>query len=152
MSALRQALADYLAVRRILGYRLARAEKLLAQFLTFIEGRGEEHLTIESAIAWATAPENADPSWQSCRLSNVRRFALHLRGIDPDTGDAADKHSALPISQGDALPLLRRGNLRADGGDHDLAWLSPPSDLSDVNRSASRHRHEDRGGDPAGSA
>lgn len=27
MNALRQALADYLAVRRILGYRLARAEK-----------------------------------------------------------------------------------------------------------------------------
>jgi len=40
MSALRQALADYLAVRRILGYRLVRAEKLLAQFLTFVEERG----------------------------------------------------------------------------------------------------------------
>jgi hypothetical protein len=33
MSALRQALADYLAVRRALGYRLVRAEKLLTQFL-----------------------------------------------------------------------------------------------------------------------
>jgi hypothetical protein len=35
MNVLRQALADYLAVRRALGYRLARAEKLLAQFLDF---------------------------------------------------------------------------------------------------------------------
>jgi hypothetical protein len=35
-------------VRRALGYRLARAEKLLAQFLAFVEHRGEEHLTIES--------------------------------------------------------------------------------------------------------
>jgi integrase len=85
MSALRQALADYLSVRRILGYRLVRAEKLLAQFLTFVEQRGEEHLTIEAAIAWATAPANADPSWQSRRLSDVRRFAMHLRGIDPAT-------------------------------------------------------------------
>jgi len=85
MNILRQALADYLAVRRVLGYRLARAEKLLAQFLTFVEDRGEEHLTIETALAWATAPAGADPTWTSRRLSDVRRFAIHLRGIDPAT-------------------------------------------------------------------
>jgi hypothetical protein len=34
MNPLRQALVDYLAVRRALGYTLARPEKLLAQFLT----------------------------------------------------------------------------------------------------------------------
>ena len=50
MNVLRQALADYLAVRRALGYRLARAEKLLAQFLDFVEHRGEEHLTIETTF------------------------------------------------------------------------------------------------------
>src|SRR5207247_311427 len=33
MSPLRQVLADYLAVRRALGYKLKRTEKLLAQFL-----------------------------------------------------------------------------------------------------------------------
>ena len=32
MSPLRQALIDYLAVRRALGYKLERAEKLLGQF------------------------------------------------------------------------------------------------------------------------
>lgn len=85
MNPLRQALADYLAVRRALGYRLARAERLLAQFLAFVEDRGEEHLTIETALAWATAPAGADPSWMSRRLSDVRRFAIHLRGIDPVT-------------------------------------------------------------------
>jgi len=85
MNVLRQALADYLAVRRTLGYKLARSEKLLAQFLAFVEHRGEEHLTIETALAWATAPAGADPSWMSRRLSDVRRFAIHLRGIDPAT-------------------------------------------------------------------
>ena len=85
MNVLREALADYLAVRRALGYRLARAEKLLAQFLTFVEDRGEEHLTIETALAWATAPAGADPNWISRRLSDVRQFAIHLRGIDPAT-------------------------------------------------------------------
>jgi integrase/recombinase XerD len=34
MSPLRQALADYLAVRRALGYKLAYAEKLLGQFVS----------------------------------------------------------------------------------------------------------------------
>jgi hypothetical protein len=32
MSPLRQALVNYLAVRRALGYKLVRAEKLLTQF------------------------------------------------------------------------------------------------------------------------
>jgi integrase len=85
MSALRQALADYLAVRRVLGYKLARPEKLLAQFLTHLEVRGEDHLTIETALAWATLPAGADRSWMSTRLSVVRRFAAHLQGIDPAT-------------------------------------------------------------------
>ncbi|MDD2861901.1 MAG: tyrosine-type recombinase/integrase [Acidiphilium sp.] len=85
MTPLRQVLADYLVVRRALGYRLVRAEKLLTQFLTFVEDRDEDHLTIETALAWATAPANADPNWMSRRLSVVRRFAIHLRGIDPAT-------------------------------------------------------------------
>ena len=83
MNVLRQALADYLAVRRALGYRLARAEKLLAQFLAFVEHRGEEHLTIETALAWATAPAGADPNWMSRRLSDVRRFPSICAGSTP---------------------------------------------------------------------
>ena len=85
MNALRQALVDYLAVRRVLGYRLARAEKLLAQFLTYLEDRGENHLTTETALAWATLPAGAHRNWMATRLSVVRRFAAHLRGIDPAT-------------------------------------------------------------------
>ncbi len=85
MTALRQALADYLAVRRVLGYRLVRSEKLLAQFLTYVEQHGEDHLTTGTALAWATLPPDADRSWAAARLSVVRRFAAHLRGIDPAT-------------------------------------------------------------------
>ena len=56
MNALRQALADYLAVRRSLGYKLHDSERLLTQFMTFLEGRGQEHVTVEAAVAWATFP------------------------------------------------------------------------------------------------
>jgi len=85
MNALRQALVDYLAVRRVLGYKLARAEKLLAQFLAYLEDCGKDHLTTETALAWATLPAGAHRRWISTRLSVVRRFAAHLRGIDPAT-------------------------------------------------------------------
>ena len=83
MTALRHALDDYLAVRRVLGYRLVRTEKLLAQFLAYLEDRGEERLTAGAALAWATLPPGADRSWASARLSVARRFAVHVRGIDP---------------------------------------------------------------------
>jgi integrase len=84
MSPLRKALADHFAVRRSLGFKLNRAEKLLNQFLAFVEDRGEDHLTTEAALAWATLPQRGR-TWAYARLSVVRRFANHLRGIDPAT-------------------------------------------------------------------
>jgi hypothetical protein len=36
MSPLHDQLGDYLRIRRALGYKLARAEKLLAQFIAFL--------------------------------------------------------------------------------------------------------------------
>jgi integrase len=84
MNPLRKALADYFVVRRSLGFKLYRAEKLLNQFLTFIEERNEQHLTTEAALAWAILPQRGR-TWAYARLSVVRRFAHHLRGIDPAT-------------------------------------------------------------------
>lgn len=85
MSSLRQARLDYIALRRALGYKLKQPAKLLAQFLTYLEDLGEDRLTIETAIAWATLPKDADRSWLSYRLSVVRSFATHLCAIDPTT-------------------------------------------------------------------
>ncbi len=85
MSALRQALAGYLSMRRALGYTLDKAERLLGQFITFTEDRGEDHLTTETALAWATQPVGADASWTPRRLAEVRLFARHLHAIDPVT-------------------------------------------------------------------
>jgi integrase len=85
MSALRQALSDYLVMRRKLGYKLVGSGKLLGQFVTFLEQKGERHVTTENALAWATLPVGAHRSWPSTRLSMVRCFAVHLRGIDPNT-------------------------------------------------------------------
>ncbi|MGZ6623862.1 MAG: tyrosine-type recombinase/integrase [Solirubrobacteraceae bacterium] len=81
MTALSQHLADYLAVRRALGYRLERQEKLLGQFLDFLEARGFEGITVESALGWATLPAGR-PQWHAKRLRAVRMFARYLRSIE----------------------------------------------------------------------
>ena len=85
MTCLRQALADYLAMRRALGYCLARGEKLLGQLLTYLEDRAETRLRTETALAWATLPAGTDPSWWASRLTVVRSFATYLHTVDPAT-------------------------------------------------------------------
>ncbi len=59
MSELRQSLEDYLAIRRSLGFKLARAEKLLNQFLDHMEDLGAALVTTDVAVAWATRPRTA---------------------------------------------------------------------------------------------
>ncbi len=83
MTPLRQALSDCLVLRRALGYRLERTEKLLGQFLDYLEAQGADSITAEDALNWARLPEGADPSWWSQRLSVVRTFACHLAAEDP---------------------------------------------------------------------
>src|ERR1035437_9553612 len=86
ISALRQALTDYLAMRRALGYKLDKTERLLGQFVSFVEDRGEKCLTTETALAWATLPAGADATWTSRRLADVPIFAT--RNLEPDVGDS----------------------------------------------------------------
>jgi integrase len=83
MSKLRQALDDYLALRRSLGYKLERAGRLLADFVGYLETAGADTITIDGALSWATQPSDADSSWWARRLSVVRGFARHLHAIDP---------------------------------------------------------------------
>jgi hypothetical protein len=85
MSALRRALADYLRTRRALGYKLERPEKLLAQFVGYLEDAGAVTITTAHALAWARLPEAADANWWAQRLSVVRGFATYLRTVDPTT-------------------------------------------------------------------
>lgn len=80
--ALDRAVTDYLAVRRSLGYKLARPEKLLAQFTAYLERAGAITVTTEHAVAWAVLP-GGDPAWHSYRLAVVRGFAAWLRTADP---------------------------------------------------------------------
>jgi integrase len=107
MSALRGALADYLDVRWALGAKLDRAEKLLGQFVSYLEARHAEVITVEHALAWATLPQRSG-WWHAMRLSAVRRFAVYLHNLDertqvPPPGLIAHtKHRATPYLYSDA--------------------------------------------------
>lgn len=79
---LEQELADYLGLRRALGYRLARPEKLLGQFLNHLEQAGEPVITVASALGWARQPANSDSNWHAYRLSVVSGFATYLHTLD----------------------------------------------------------------------
>jgi site-specific recombinase XerD len=85
MNELRPALQDYLRVRRALGYKLSDAERLLGQFVSYCEQSSISTVTIEAAVAWASLPTGADPSWWAQRLSMVRCFATWLQTLDPAT-------------------------------------------------------------------
>jgi integrase/recombinase XerD len=82
MTALRSALAGYLALRRALGSRLDRAEKLLGQFIGYLEARDADVITTAHAVTWVSLPENASPRWPAIRMSAVRGFASYLSVID----------------------------------------------------------------------
>jgi len=83
MSPLQQALADYLSIRRALGFKLEQAEKLLAQFVAYLHDHNADAPTIDHALAWARLPADATPRWWAHRLSTVRGFAAHLHALDP---------------------------------------------------------------------
>jgi site-specific recombinase XerD len=107
VSPLRQALIDYLSIRRALGTKLERAEKLLAQFVTYLEARQVATVTIEDALAWATSPKGTSAWWWALRMSPVRGFATYLRTVDgcaevPPVGLIAHgRHRATPYLYSD---------------------------------------------------
>lgn len=82
-ASLRQALHDYLNLRRALGFKLANAGRLLDQFVGYLEQRGIDTVTIDHALAWATLPAEASAHWWAIRISVVRGFAVWLHGLDP---------------------------------------------------------------------
>lgn len=83
MSALADGVADYLVVRRALGFKLARSEKLLAQFVAYCEQVGASTVRTETAVAWAQLPAQGSAWWWSQRLGVVRAFASWLQARDP---------------------------------------------------------------------
>jgi integrase/recombinase XerD len=84
MNTLRQAVQEYLAMRRCLGYKLQDAGRTLLDFVTFMEQRRASYITQSLALAWAKKPSNVQPG-EWARLSHVRSLARHRSATDPRT-------------------------------------------------------------------
>ena len=85
MNELQEALSDYIAIRRGLGFQFRLPASCLRNFVTFLQGEGAPFITTELALQWATQPEKAQPSTWVWRLGMVRRFAKWHHAVDPRT-------------------------------------------------------------------
>ena len=92
MNGLRLALDDYLTLRRGLGYKLEEAQKLLSDFVSYLERHNSSFVTTKLSLEWATlTPTVASLNRKSTRLSVVRGFAKYLRAFDARTEVASQE-------------------------------------------------------------
>jgi integrase len=110
---LRQALADYLALRRALGFKLDAVGRILGQFVDWLDEQDAPTPTIDHALTWANLPAGAAQSWRAIRLSAVRGFAIYLHSLD----------RAVPVPPTD---LIRHGPDRA------TPYLYSPQQITDL--------------------
>ena len=82
MSTLRAAIEDYLRLRRGLGFKLAEHDRLLADFVDYLDQTGASTITTEAALAWATKPVGVQLHRHRARLCVVRGFARYLHTLD----------------------------------------------------------------------
>lgn len=104
MNRLREQVADYLRLRRSLGYKLVEHERFLNQFLDYLETIQATTITAENALAWAKLPTGVSPRWHGVRLSAVRGFAAWARAFDPDI--QVPPTGLLPMRTARATPYL----------------------------------------------
>ena len=83
MSVLAQHLDEYLQLREALGHKLADAHRLLPRFVTYLDEREIEFVTVEAALVWSLEPAVTVGSVVPAhRMVAVRGFARYLSGID----------------------------------------------------------------------
>ncbi len=85
MSALRDALKDYLETRHALGFELHTPARYLRTFVAFLEERGASHITTDIAVRWAKQPLDGNPANWARRLGIIRQFAAWRRTMDART-------------------------------------------------------------------
>jgi integrase/recombinase XerD len=79
-------MADYVALRRRLGYRSPSQERALRAFARYLDQSGHaEPVPLERSLDWATSTASTDPCNPARRLAAVRGFLRHLSAMDGAT-------------------------------------------------------------------
>jgi integrase/recombinase XerD len=84
VNTLREAIDEYLSLRRSLGFKLREDGARLLDFATFMEQRKASYISNKLALSWAQAPTARPTEWAR-RLGFVRVFARHRSASDPRT-------------------------------------------------------------------
>jgi integrase/recombinase XerD len=85
MNTLREAVRDYLEMRRGLGFKLRETGKMLPAFVKFLEEHRSSFITTPWALVWAQQPATVQPAEWAHRRSVVRTFAHFRSATDPRT-------------------------------------------------------------------
>lgn len=85
MKPLRDAVAEYITLRRSLGFTLRDMATGLSDFASFMEQKAAPCITTALALEWAMQPVHHQPSDWAQRLGFVRVFARHWSATDPRT-------------------------------------------------------------------
>jgi integrase/recombinase XerD len=104
MKTLRAAVADYIEMRRGLGFKLREVDKGLLDFVSFLEERGADYITTSLALEWAQRPSSVQPAEWARRLRFVRGFARYRSATDSRT--EIPPANLLPYRPGRARPYL----------------------------------------------
>ncbi len=145
-SDLRQAVDDYVTLRRALGYQLRGYERYLDDLVADLQRAGAATLTIELAVAWATKPADAPPFRWKMRLGIARGFARYLQTLEPGHSGAADQPAGVPALATGPLPLQPGRDRRAAGGDRHADATAARGDLPHAAGAAGRDRDARRRG------
>lgn len=85
MRPLRQAVDDYLALRRGLGFKLREYGVYLHEFVSFLKAKKASQITSRLAVEYATQRQHEKSVSWARRLGVIRGFALYRSGADPAT-------------------------------------------------------------------
>jgi len=85
MTTLAESLAEYLAVRRSLGFDLSFEERVLKVFTRFADREGADHITVDLFLRWKASFGAASNNTWGHRLGMVRAFARWMKGYDERT-------------------------------------------------------------------
>ncbi|MGH2891839.1 MAG: tyrosine-type recombinase/integrase [Solirubrobacteraceae bacterium] len=104
MSGLQAHVDEYLRLRRALGFKLREDERLLGQFVGYLDAAGASTVTSELAIGWARLPVGVHPNRWAKRLRIARGFAAYLQTIDPTA--EIPPPDVFPVRRQRATPYL----------------------------------------------
>jgi hypothetical protein len=103
---LRQAIQEYLSMRRALGFKLHKAGKGLLDFAAFMEQRRAPYITQALALAWAQQPRNVQPAHWGTTTELRAGFCVSSQYNRSTHPDPTAGFAAFPTEESATLSIL----------------------------------------------